>query len=136
MLIIRFRAEGNADNEIKNLRGTLAAVESNQLWQNKNALVGATAEERKNINALQMANRAQVTVIRSEIEQARLRMQAIREIQRETQARERATEAQVRAARRETQARERATEAQVRAARRETQARERATEAQVRAARA
>ena len=98
-VVIRFRAEGNADNEIKNLRGTLAEL-NKSIVANKNALVGATAEERKNINALQMANRAQAAVIRSEIEQARLRMQAIREIQRETQARERAAEAQIRAARR------------------------------------
>ena len=67
---------------------------------NKNALVGATAEERKNINALQMANRAQAAAIRSEIEQARLRMQAIRQIQQETRQRERAADQAVRAAER------------------------------------
>ena len=98
-VVIRFRAEGNADNEIKNLRGTLAEL-NKSIVANKNALVGATAEERKNINALQMANRAQSAVIRSEIEQARLRMQAIRQIQQETRARERASAAQVRAAER------------------------------------
>ena len=70
-VVIRFGITGNADKEIQNLRGTMVEL-NKSIVANKNALVGATAEERKNINALQMANRAQSAVIRSEIEQARL----------------------------------------------------------------
>lgn len=94
---IIFRAEARqAQSEIQNLRGKLAQL-NQTLAEQRNRLIGATAEEQKNIRAHITANTALKATIRSRIEQANLQKQAIAQTQREARERERAAQQQVRA---------------------------------------
>ena len=66
---IRFRAESQqARVRSQTLRGTLAQL-NKTLAEQRNQLIGATAEEQKNIRAHIAANNALKTTIRSQIEQ-------------------------------------------------------------------
>ena len=97
---IRFRAESKqAQSEIQTLRGKLAQL-NQTLAEQRNRLIGATAEEQKNIRAHIAANTALKATIRSRIEQANLQKQAIAQTMREARERERAAQQQVRAAQR------------------------------------
>ena len=105
---IRFRAESQqARREIQTLRGTLAQL-NKTLAEQRNQLIGATAEEQKNIRAHIAANNALKTTIRSQIEQTNLRKQAIAQTQKESQQRERLAQQQVRDAARVAKAQEQA----------------------------
>ena len=105
---IRFRAESQqARREIQTLRGTLAQL-NKTLAEQRNQLIGATAEEQKNIRAHITANNALKTTIRSQIEQTNLRKQAIAQTQREAKERERLAQQQVREAQRVGKAQEQA----------------------------
>ena len=105
---IRFRAESQqARREIQTLRGTLAQL-NKTLAEQRNQLIGATAEEQKNIRAHIAANNALKTTIRSQIEQTNLRKQAIAQTQREAKERERLAQQQVREAQRVGKAQEQA----------------------------
>ena len=105
---IRFRAESQqARREIQTLRGTLAQL-NKTLAEQRNQLIGATAEEQKNIRAHIAANNALKTTIRSQIEQTNLRKQAIAQTQKESQQRERLAQQQVREAQRVAKAQEQA----------------------------
>ena len=105
---IRFRAESQqARREIQTLRGTLAQL-NKTLAEQRNQLMGATAEEQKNIRAHIAANNALKTTMRSQIEQTNLRKQAIAQTQREAKERERLAQQQVREAQRVGKAQEQA----------------------------
>ena len=105
---IRFRAESQqARREIQTLRGTLAQL-NKTLAEQRNQLIGATAEEQKNIRAHIAANNALKTTMRSQIEQTNLRKQAIAQTQREAKERERLAQQQVREAQRVGKAQEQA----------------------------
>ena len=105
---IRFRAESQqARREIQTLRGTLAQL-NKTLAEQRNQLMGATAEEQKNIRAHIAANNALKTTMRSQIEQTNLRKQAIAQTQREAKERERLAQQQVREAQRVAKAQEQA----------------------------
>ena len=105
---IRFRAESQqARREIQTLRGTLAQL-NKTLAEQRNQLIGATAEEQKNIRAHIAANNALKTTMRSQIEQTNLRKQAIAQTQREAKERERLAQQQVREAQRVAKAQEQA----------------------------
>ena len=105
---IRFRAESQqARREVQTLRGTLAQL-NKTLAEQRNQLIGATAEEQKNIRAHIAANNALKTTIRSQIEQTNLRKQAIAQTQREAKERERLAQQQVREAQRVGKAQEQA----------------------------
>ena len=112
---IIFRAESRqAQGEIQTLRGKLAQL-NKTLAEQKNRLIGATAEEQKNIRAQMAKTNAIKATIRSRIEQANLQKQAIAQTQREARERERAAQQQIRASQQEARARERAAQQQVRA---------------------
>ena len=105
---IRFRAESQqARREIQTLRGTLAQL-NKTLAEQRNQLMGATAEEQKNIRAHIAANNALKTTMRSQIEQTNLRKQAIAQTQKEAKERERLAQQQVREAQRVAKAQEQA----------------------------
>ena len=105
---IRFRAESQqARREIQTLRGTLAQL-NKTLAEQRNQLIGATAEEQKNIRAHIAANNALKTTMRSQIEQTNLRKQAIAQTQKEAKERERLAQQQVREAQRVAKAQEQA----------------------------
>ena len=105
---IRFRAESQqARREIQTLRGTLAQL-NKTLAEQRNQLIGATAEEQKNIRAHIAANNALKATMRSQIEQTNLRKQAIAQTQREAKERERLAQQQVREAQRVGKAQEQA----------------------------
>ena len=105
---IRFRAESQqAQRETQKLRGTLAQL-NKTLAEQRNQLIGATAEEQKNIRAHIAANNAIKATIRSQIEQETLRKQAIAQTQKESQHRERLAQQQVRDAARVAKAQEQA----------------------------
>ena len=105
---IRFRAESQqARREIQTLWGTLAQL-NKTLAEQRNQLIGATAEEQKNIRAHIAANNALKTTMRSQIEQTNLRKQAIAQTQREAKERERLAQQQVREAQRVGKAQEQA----------------------------
>ena len=112
---IIFRAESRqAQGEIQTLRGKLAQL-NQTLAEQKNRLIGATAEEQKNIRAQMAKTNAIKATIRSRIEQANLQKQAVAQTQREARERERAAQQQIRASQQEVRERERAAQQQVRA---------------------
>ena len=97
---IRFKAESaQARKEVQNLRGTLTQL-NKTLVENRNALLTATGEERKRIQAVQAANAVQKAALQQQIREAQGRKQAIAELQRETRERERAAVQQESAAER------------------------------------
>ena len=101
---IRFKAESaQARKEVQNLRGTLTQL-NKTLVENRNALLTATGEERKRIQAVQAANAVQKAALQQQIREAQTRKQVIAELQRETRERERAAAQQERAAERSRQA--------------------------------
>ena len=112
---ITFRAEARqAQGEIQNLRGKLAQL-NQTLAEQKNRLIGATAEEKKHIRAQMAANNALKATIRSRIEQANLQKQAIAQTMKEARERERAAQQQVRASQQQARERERAAQQEIRA---------------------
>ena len=95
---IRFRADARqSQQEIQRLRGTLTQL-NKTLVENRNALLTATGEERKRIQAVQAANAVQKATLQQQIREAQARKQAIAELQRETRERERLAVQQERAA--------------------------------------
>lgn len=114
-VFIRFRAESNqAQGSIQSLRQRLAQL-NQTLAEQRNQLIGATAEEQKNIRAHIAANTAVKATIRSRIEQATLQKQAIAQTMKEARERERVAQQQIRASQQETRERERAAQQQIRA---------------------
>lgn len=114
-VFIRFRAESRqAQGSIQSLRQRLAQL-NQTLAEQRNRLIGATAEEQKNIRAHIAANTAVKATIRSRIEQANLQKQAIAQTMKEARERERAAQQQIRASQQETRERERAAQQQIRA---------------------
>ena len=96
-VFIRFRAEAKqAQSSIQSLRQRLAQL-NQTLAEQRNRLIGATAEEQENIRAHIAANIALKATIRSRIEQATLQKQAIAQTMKEARERERAAQQQIRA---------------------------------------
>ena len=90
---ITIRAEvQHAQREIQGLRQTQSQL-NRTIVENQNALLNATGEERRRIQAVQAANRVQAAAIRQQISEIQVRRQAIAELQREGKAREQAARA-------------------------------------------
>lgn len=94
---IRFRSESaQAQRNIQALRETQVQL-NRAILENQNALLGATGEERRRLQAIQAANRVQAAAIRQQIQETQIRKQAVTALQQEERARQQAARATERA---------------------------------------
>ena len=93
---ITLQARDEATSQIQALRKRMAEL-NRTILENKNALVGASAEEKRRLRALNETHNATKAQIRNEIEMLNLQKQAIATTMRATRERQKAARAQVKA---------------------------------------